>query len=384
MVRILNNDEIESNFSVVEYVDIAEEMFKKWGEGKAASTPSETIHSKVNNPPDNASTPVFHAMRTAGGSIKGMNVSAIRLNSDLKHWPEKNDVQVQERIPISNNRYNGLVFLFDNETGEILLMFSDGAVQTYHVAGGVAVGTKHLANENSSTLGMYGVGHQADAHLPALDHVTNLDLVKVYSPTQENREEFAERMDEKISPKVLAVDNPKEVSRNADIVNCATNSTEPVFNPGWLEPGTHVNYIRPSEIPKDIFKLKDVEKVVLSKANQGAVDLTGDSITGYLDVVDKAADPWRFFVMDADPLAPKLQSLPTEKQPVDDVAIVRLPSVMTGNEIGRSSNEEITIFRQIGHGVAFAAIGHILHRKTQKYDLGVEIPTEYFTQSRVP
>ena len=209
MVQIISNDEIEDHFRVTDYLPIAEEMYRQMGSGKAAAAPTETIVSQVQEPPADSSPPVFHGLRTAGGSIKDMDVAAIRLNSDLKHWPEKGGIQRQERIPITDGRYNGLVLLFSNETGELLLIFPDGAVQPFHVAGGIAVGAKHLARDDSSVLGMYGCGHQAEAHLPALAKACDLDEANVYSPTRERRESFAAAMDYRLDLSVRSVDDPQ-------------------------------------------------------------------------------------------------------------------------------------------------------------------------------
>jgi ornithine cyclodeaminase/alanine dehydrogenase-like protein (mu-crystallin family) len=151
-----------------------------------------------------------------------------------------------------------------------------------------------------------------------------------------------------------------------------------------IEPGTHIGSIRPAEFPTDIFDREEFEEVVITKSEQQSVDITGDTISGHREEHQKVADPWRFFVMDEDPLSPKLESLPAERQPVDDVPVTRLPNVISGTAEGRSSPEEITVLRQVGHGIAFAAIGHALHNIAEEHDLGTEIPTSLLTQDRVP
>lgn len=384
MVRLVSNEEIEEHYRVTDYLPVAEEMYRQLGSGKAAAAPTETIVSQVSDPPADSSPPVFHGLKTSGGSIKDMDVAAVRLNSDLKHWPETGGTRRQERIPITDGRYNGLVLLFSNETGELLLLFPDGVVQTFHVAGGIAVGARHLARDDATVLGMYGCGHQAEAHLPALARACDLEEAKVYSPTRENRESFAAAMDERLDLSVRAVDDPADVCAGADVVNCATNSTEPVFDPSWIEPGTHIGSIRPAEFPVDILDREEFEQVVITKSEQRSVDITGDTISGHREVHENVADPWRFFVADEDPLSPKLQSLPAERQPVDDVALARLPNVVAGATAGRTSSDEITVLRQVGHGIAFAAIGHALREIAEAEDLGTEIASELLTQDRVP
>lgn len=384
MVRILENPEIEAHYSVTDYLPIAEEMYEEWGAGRAASWSTMTVHNHVDSPPPESTPPVFHAFRSSGGSIKSLGAAAVRINSDLKHWPVHHGINVQERLPIRNGQYNGTVLLFDNHTGELQLLFPDGIIQTFHVAGGIAMGAKYLARRDASVLGMYGVGHQAEAHLPALCAVRNLDHVKVYSPTRTNRESFATRMNNQVSPTVTAVDDPAAVCKDADIVNCATNSTEPVFEPEWIEEGTHLGSIRPAEIPQGIFDDEIVSRVVIPKADQRAIDITG-SITGYREEIHHAADPWRFFVMDQDPLAPKLDALQAERPDVENaIRVTRLPAIMAGTETGRTDPDDITFFNQTGHGIAFAAIGAGLRDVAGENDLGNKIPTGHFMQDHVP
>ncbi len=343
-----------------------------------------TVHNHVSEPPPNSTPPVFHAFRSSGGSIKSLGVAAVRINSDLKHWPVHHGNKVQERLTITDGKYNGMVYLYDNRTAELRLLFSDGLIQTYHVAGGIAMGAKYLSRQDATTLGMYGVGHQAEAHLPALCEVRDIEEVNVYSPTKENRESFARRMNPRVTPTVTAVDSPVAVCEGADIVNCATNSTEPVFEPDWIEPGTHIGSIRPAEIPRGIFDDEIIARVVIPKANQRAIDITG-SVTGYREEHNHAADPWRFFVMDDDQLAPKLEALPANRPEIENqISVTRLPAIMAGNEVGRTAQDDITFFNQTGHGIAFAGIGAGLANIAEENDLGEELPTELFMQDRVP
>lgn len=191
-------------------------------------------------------------------------------------------------------------------------------------------------------------------------------------------------MNSRVTPTVTAVNSPAAVCEGADIVNCATNSTTPVFEPDWIEPGTHISSIRPAEIPQGIFDDEIVSRVVIPKADQRAIDITG-SITGYREEHYHAADPWRFFVMDDDQLAPKLEALPANRPEIENrITVTRLPAIMAGDNAGRTDQDDITFFNQTGHGIAFAAIGAGLLPIAEENDLGEEISTELFMQDRVP
>lgn len=380
MVRLLSNEEIERHFSIEEYLPIAERMYRALGSGDASCTPIQTTLTQVSDPPKRATDPAFHGLRTMGGAVREFGVAATRLNSDVKHWPERHGTQVEQRLPNVDDRYNGLVFLFSIKTGAPLMIFPDGLIQPYHVAGGVATGAKHLARPDSTTLGMYGTGHQARTHLPALAETFDLDYVKVYSRTPENREEFADEMNNAVTATVEPVEEPRSVTEDVDIVNCATNSNSAVFDPDWIEPGTHVSSIRRSELPDGMFDPDTVDLVSVSTPSQTSLDVHGGS--GYLTERDDAADYWHYLTMGDDPLIPKLRNRPRTAR--DEREVVRLPELLDDPSLGRATDDDVTLFRQIGHGVAFAAIGYALYQVAEREDLGGDLPDEKITQTHVP
>lgn len=382
MTRILDNEIIEERFSVTDYLPTAEEMYRELGRQRAATTPRQTTVSHAEEPREEAVEPAFHVMRTMGGSIKSFGVAAMRLNSDVKHWPERHGRPVQERVPNVDDRYNGLVFLFSTDTGELLMVFPDGLVQTYHVAGGIAMGAKHLAPDDATKLGMYGTGHQARTHIRALDEVLDLGEITVYSPTREHRETFAAEMNERVTPTVSATDTPRDVCTGADVINCATNSTEAVFEADWVEPGTHIGFIRPNEIPNELWERSMCDSFSISTANQPVEESSVAS--GYITEDDEAADPWRWFVRGDDPPYPKTAPRSREPEPIDGEEFVRLPDIMVDDSLGRMNPDDVTVFAQRGDGIAFAGIGYALYELAESEDLGETLPTEMFTQTYVP
>lgn len=382
MPRLLDNETIEENFTISDYLPTAEEMYRELGRERAATTPRQTTVSHADEPRDKAVEPAFHVMRTMGGSIKAFGVAAMRLNSDIKHWPKRHGRPVQERVPTDDGRYNGLVFVFSTDTGELLTVFPDGLIQTYHVAGGIAMGAKHLAPSDATNLGMYGTGHQARTHIRALDEVLALEEITVYSPTPEHRESFAKQMDDQLTPTVRAADEPQDVCAGKDVVNCTINSTQAVFEAGWIEPGTHIGFIRPNEIPDELWECDICDTFTVSTTNQPVEESSVGS--GYITEDDEGADPWRWFVRGDDPPYPKTAPRRREPKPIDRQEFVRLPDVVVNDSIGRTNPDDVTLFAQRGDGVAFAAIGHALYELAESEDLGEMLPMETFTQTYVP
>ena len=81
-----------------------------------------------------------------------------------------------------------------------------------------AIGTDLAAREDARVLGMLGSGGMARTHLEALLQVRPLERVQVYSPTRANREAYAAEMRERYGLEVVAVDEPRDAFRGADVV----------------------------------------------------------------------------------------------------------------------------------------------------------------------
>ena len=75
---------------------------------------------------------------------------------------------------------------------------------------------------------MLGSGGMARVHLEALLAVRPLERVQVYSPTRTNRERYAAEMGERFGLEVVAVDEPRDAFRGADVVMAA-----PTPRPTW-------------------------------------------------------------------------------------------------------------------------------------------------------
>jgi ornithine cyclodeaminase/alanine dehydrogenase len=69
--------------------------------------------------------------------------------------------------------------------------------------------------------------------------------VRVFSPTREPRETFAELLPERLGVPVEAHDGAEPVVREADVLYVATDSRSPVFEADWVRDGTHVCTLGP-------------------------------------------------------------------------------------------------------------------------------------------
>lgn len=382
MVRIIPEEDIEQHLPLADSIDAMETTHEELAEGRAVSSFMESKVTRVQDPPEEATDPALHELRTLDAAIEEFEKASVRINSDIVHWPTKNGARVRDKLPATDGQYNGFVTLFSTNTGEPLAMFPDAIVQHFRVAGSSALGAKYLADDDASVLGMLGAGWQARSHLPALDIVLDLDEVRVYSPTPSSREGFVEEMQDQVSPTVEAVDAPEKVFDGADVVQCVTNaSEEPVFELDWIESGQHISLIRVEEAPDGFFSNEVLDVYGKNFPEVIQYQLYGPEYRENRHV----RKTWNNYVSDSAQPHPRLERYRKSSSRFDfDEEAVTLGELVADDSLGRQSPQEVTGFNVAGLPVDFTAVGHVLHEIAEEKDLGTELPTGLISQQNHP
>jgi len=163
------------------------------------------------------------------------------------------------------------IFLIDPETGVPLAIMDGRLITEMRTAAVSAAATKLLVSRDAKVLAILGSGVQARSHAEALRLVRNFDEIRVWGPTREHAERFANE----IGAKSMSAE---EAVRGADVVVTATNSKTPVLKGSWLKSGCHVNAI--GACRPDWRELDDeaMSNVVFVDSRDGALKESGDAI----------------------------------------------------------------------------------------------------------
>ncbi len=302
-----------------------------------------------------------------GGSTRGY--FAVRMKSDVIYEQAYNGVRTQEKYASRPGLFCGLIWLTSIDTGEPLAILNDGYLQHMRVAADSAIGTNIMAREDSTALAMIGAGGMARSHLEALREVRDIRSVKVYSPTKANRDRYAAEMSERFGIACEALDNPADACRGADILASCTDSSVPVIQPEWLEPGMHVISIggRPTEGARGRFDR--TLRLGTAPAPVGRPELgTADEYLAYLARPD---DPrWQ------SELIGKRASRVTGRG--DDVFFA---DIVAEREQGRGGRDQIT-YSERGNiqGAQFYSVAAVVYEAAVERGLGRTLPTEWFLQ----
>ncbi len=298
--RILTDEEFEGQLSMTTAIRVIERAIESHGEGGLDAPSRFSIDA------ENGSL-VF----TVGMETNAFNVMGFR---------------VYETIPESPDEHQ-LVATYDSDTGTfegVIIGHRVGAVRTGAI-GGVAI--DRLARSDAKTVGVLGSGRQARTQLEAAATVRDLDEVNVYSPTTDNREQFAAELGPGLGLDANAVSTSEAAVRGADVLITATSSREPVFDSDWLEPGVHVNSVGP--------KFETAHELDPAVAANSDVIVT-DSLAQVDDYEPE------FF----------LANTP------DRSRMIELGDIVTGSVSGRDSDDETTLFCSVGLAGTEVVLAH--------------------------
>ncbi|MGB8011621.1 MAG: ornithine cyclodeaminase family protein [Terriglobales bacterium] len=243
----------------------------------------------------------------------------------------------QENFARGIQSHQGLVILFDPETGAPVCVVHAGEITAIRTAAASAVATEVLARKDARRLALLGYGEQAGTHARAIGKVRDLESIVVWGRSPERAQTFAKQMQAELTLPVSTAGTVREAVAEADIICTVTAATEPILKGEWVRPGTHLNlvgsgYNGPAEVDNDL--------VVRSR-------FIADSREGVLQ-------------QGAEFLRAKAAGLVG-----DEHIVAEIGEVLAGEIEGRRSAEEITVYKSLGHVVQDLASAWALYSEPE-------------------
>ncbi|MEM2080255.1 MAG: hypothetical protein QXQ53_05825 [Candidatus Methanosuratincola sp.] len=239
----------------------------------------------------------------------------------------------------------GTVLLNNPSDGSLLAILDGGSLTAIRTGATTGVATKYLARRDATNLGMFGCGAQAKTQLEAVACVRGIRRAKVYDINHAAARDFAVEMSRSLGIDVQVKKSPEEILKGADIIVTATTSRTPVFNGSLVEPGTHINGIG-SHTP-DAREI-DTETI---KRSRLIVDSRDACLREAGDII-----------------IPIGEGAITERHIKAD-----LGEVVRGECEGRTSDEEITVFKSVGLALEDAVAALRAYKIAMEKGLGKKI-----------
>jgi alanine dehydrogenase len=239
---------------------------------------------------------------------------------------------------------HALVVVVDATTGAPVAVMDGTYLTALRTGAASGAATDLLARQDARTAAIFGAGAQGHTQLEAVCAVRPIQEGWIYDISPERAAAYAAEMSQQLSLPVKAAATPTEAVRQADVICTATTSSSPVFQDGDVQPGTHINAVgaytpQMQEIPP--------ETVLRAKV---VIDHHESSMAEAGDI-----------------LIPLGQGLMTE-----DHIYAELGEIAAGNKPGRTSPEEITLFKSVGVAVQDVAAASTVLAAAQRLGLGTE------------
>ena len=227
--------------------------------------------------------------------------------------------------------------LYDGQNG-VPIAVMDGTVTTYYkTAADSALGGKHLANSGVETMAMIGAGamapHLIQAHCSI--HPT-IKRVIIWNRTESRARELMDSLDIR-GVEIETSNDLEQTVRQARLISSATMTLEPIIKGDWLSPGTHLDLIGAYRLD-----MREADDDAILKSR-----IFVDSRKTTIGEIGEITTPLN-------------EGLISESDILAD-----LYELCSGKHNGRSTAEEITMFKNGGGGHLDLMTAHYIYSKLQ-------------------
>ena len=268
--------------------------------------------------------PVFWTMPAFLGAVMGAKLVTAR------------DPEIEPHLPA----IHATIVLLDGTMGTLLACMDGRYITEARTAAVSALAMRALAGTHGSTLAIIGSGVQARSHLAALTPVRPFKQVRCWSPTRGHMRNFVER-----HPNVEPAETAEVAVKGADVIALVTSSRDPVIRDEWIEPGAcivSVGACMPDQREMDPALVTRARLIVDSR--EAALKESGDVAMGIADGLFSA----------------------------NHIA-AELGEVLAGAARGRTSAEQVTIFKSLGMAVEDIAAAQLAYTRALETGRGLQL-----------
>jgi len=325
-LRFLSGPDVDSlELTLTEVIDAIESVVDAHGRGRTVFEP------RMHLVPDNGGIGHFNVLRGHVSTLGERGISGVKVVGDFVP-------NYQQGLPSEL----ALATLYDPYNGVPLAVMDATFITEARTGGMTAVGAKHLARKDSRVLGHVGARGTAFSNVTMLDHLFDLDEIRVTSARPESREAFGERLRAETSTTVRVVETADECFEGADILVEASRLTEPT------------PLLLTASVQRGAF--------VVPYGTVSAVEID------LLDVMDKVVvDDWR------ESQSGRFGAL---RAHVDTGRLTReslyaeLGEIVSGAKPGRERDEERILFWHRGLSILDVALAHLILTRAEASDVG--------------
>lgn len=316
MALFLNEQEVAQLLPMGECVEVLEEAFAHAGAGQVDIKP----RSRIRMPGG-----FFHFMAAADAGHQVFGYKA---------------------YPSFAGGARMLVMLYDYASGALLSCMEASRLGQIRTGAASGLATRWMARADADSVGVIGSGFQARSQLEAVCAVREIKRVKVYSRRSERREEFAQRMGERLNLEITPVESAQECVSDVAVAITITSARDPVLEGEWLAPGTHINAAGGNHWIR-----REIDEAAVLRSAVIAVDDLDQAKIECGDLM------W-----------------PESRGEFRWDMVCELQDIVAGRVAGRPEDGDITLFESMGVALEDIAAAQLVYRKAKEQGIGQELP----------
>ena len=302
--------DIQQKIPMSKAIELMKDAFQQLSSGEA-TVPIRTVIDSH----DHSGRALFMPSYSAAYGLFGLKmVSVFHKNAD-------------KNLPI----IQGKMMVMDGKSGTPLALIDAEYLTALRTGAASGLATAMLSREDAEILALFGTGVQAETQLEGVLSVRSIKEIVVFGRDENKTVSFCKRCHQKFGIKTQPVSSTSDLKR-ADIICTATTSSKPVFQSDQLKEGVHINAVgsfKPTmqEIPSDV-----IQKSILIVDQREAAEAEAGDIA-----------------------IPLQQGLITKNH-----IHAELGEIVSGSKTGRTSAEQLTVFKSVGTAIQDLAIAHFM------------------------
>jgi len=304
---LLDRKAVNNLMNMSDVINVVEEAFKMWGEGKVNMPPKAYLLVEHGD---------FRAMPAALPGCAGVK------------WVNAHPQNQSRNLP----SVMAVIIYNDPETGYPLAIMDGTKITAYRTGAAAAIASKYLARQDSHTIGIIGAGCQAYTQIMAHAELFDLSSINVFDISETAVDKLI-----KSFPEFPVRSCSIQEAAASDIVCTLTPSRNPIIKKEWIIAGTHINAVGADAAGKE-----ELDPSILKEAIVVVDDLRQASTGGEINVLIK-------------------KGIYT----VNEI-YGTLPELVVRKKKGRTDNKVITVFDSTGIAVEDIAVAKFLFEKGQQ------------------
>ncbi len=244
--------------------------------------------------------------------------------------------------------HQAVILVFDAATGSPRALMDGTFITAARTAAGSALSARLLAREQAHVLLIIGAGVEARAHARAIPRVRPIRKIRVAGRNREKAALLAAQITAEQGIPAAACELGERAFSGSDIVCAATHAVDPVVKGAWLEPGTHVTSVGLNADGREVDAAAVMKSLVVVETRLAA-------------------------------LAPNAGGANDLKWPIRDGLLTEdhihaeIGELISGAQPGRTSAEQITLYKSVGVAVQDAVAAHLVLQAAEERGVGREV-----------